>query len=278
MMPLRIDRSVVVLFLFLWTHLAFGQSSSNLVAAYAFEEGTGTTTADASGNRNNGTLQGATWTTNGKFGKAASFNGSNSWITVNDSNSLHLTNAMTLEAWVYPTANQSGWRTIMQKQTDAYFLTASSNDGPLRNAGGGTFNGNVANTISPTGLPVNVWSHVAVTYDGANLRLYVNGSQVSSRSQSGTIQVTTSPLRIGGNSVYGEYFQGYIDEARIYSRADSDPDSDRYEDAHRGYGIHSTNCILAGVYLLKRERRIEHDLHSESIESGSERWVCGFTV
>ena len=190
-----------------------------MVAAYAFEEGTGTTTADASGNRNNGILQGATWTTSGKFGKAVSFNGSNSWITVNDSNSLHLTTAMTLEAWVYPTANQSGWRSVMQKETDAYFLTASSDAGPLRNAGGGTFNGNVANTISPAGLPVDSWSHVAVTYDGANLRLYVNGSQVSSRSQSGTIQVTSSPLRIGGNSVYGEYFEGYIDEARIYSQA-----------------------------------------------------------
>src|SRR4030095_7381561 len=117
MMPLRIDRSVGVLFLFLWTHLAFGQSSSNLVAAYGFEEGAGTTTADASGNRNNGTLQGATWTANGKFGKAVSFNGSNSWITVNDSNSLHLSSAMTLEAWIYPTANQSGWRSVMQKES-----------------------------------------------------------------------------------------------------------------------------------------------------------------
>ena len=77
----------------------------------------------------------------------------------------------------------------------------------------------MAYTISPAGLPVYNWSHVAVTYDGANLRLYVNGNQVSSRSQSGMIQATSSPLRIGGNSVYGEYFEGYIDEARIYSQA-----------------------------------------------------------
>jgi hypothetical protein len=66
---------------------------------------------------------------------------------------------------------------------------------------------------------VNVWSHLAVTYDGATLRLYVNGTQVATRAQTGAITSSTNPLRIGGNAVWGEYFNGVIDEVRVYNRA-----------------------------------------------------------
>ena len=63
---------------------------------------------------------------------------------------------------------------------------------------------------------------MAVTYDGAMLRLYVNGTQAASRPQTGTLQASTSPLWIGGNSPYGEYFQGILDDIRIYNRALTD--------------------------------------------------------
>jgi hypothetical protein len=66
---------------------------------------------------------------------------------------------------------------------------------------------------------VNVWTHVALTYDGAMLRLYVNGVQVASGAQAGSLQTPATPLRIGGNVPYGEYFEGLIDEVRVYNRA-----------------------------------------------------------
>ena len=71
----------------------------------------------------------------------------------------------------------------------------------------------------PTASPVNAWTHVALTYDGATLRLFVNGTQVATRATTGTIQTTDNPLWIGGNSPYGEYFHGLIDEVRVYNRA-----------------------------------------------------------
>ena len=76
--------------------------SGGLVAAYAFDEGAGSTTADRSGNGNNGTLSNATWAgaSAGRFGNALSFNGTSAFVTVPDSNSLDLTTGMTLEAWV----------------------------------------------------------------------------------------------------------------------------------------------------------------------------------
>jgi hypothetical protein len=73
--------------------------------------------------------------------------------------------------------------------------------------------------MGPTANPVNAWTHVALTYDGSALRLFVNGTQVATRSVGGTIQSSTNPLWIGGNQPYGEYFTGLIDEVRVYSRA-----------------------------------------------------------
>ena len=114
---------------------------TGLVAAYGFNEGAGTTVADASGNGNTGTISGATWSDAGTLRGALSFNGASSLVRVPSSASLNVSTAMTLEAWIQPTAAQSGWRTIMQREVDAYFLNASNGNGPLRPSGGGTFGG-----------------------------------------------------------------------------------------------------------------------------------------
>ena len=68
-------------------------------------------------------------------------------------------------------------------------------------------------------LPAGTWSHLAATYDGSQLRLYVNGTQVAQTAASGSIATSTAPLRIGGNAVWGEWFSGWIDEVRVYGRA-----------------------------------------------------------
>jgi hypothetical protein len=68
-------------------------------------------------------------------------------------------------------------------------------------------------------LPVNTWTHVAGTYDGATLRLCVNGVATASVPVSGAMPTSTGALRIGGNSIWGEYFQGRLDEVRVYNRA-----------------------------------------------------------
>jgi hypothetical protein len=70
-----------------------------------------------------------------------------------------------------------------------------------------------------TALPLGAWTHLATTYDGVNQRFYVNGALVATKAQTGSIAAGNQPLRIGGNSVSGEYFQGVIDEVRIYNRA-----------------------------------------------------------
>jgi hypothetical protein len=183
-----------------------------LVAAYSFEEGSGTIVSDSSGKGNNGTIQNATWSTAGKYGKALSFNGTNALVTIPNSASLQLTNAMTLEAWINPSASASTWRDVIYKGNDNYYLEASSNRGGLP-AVGGTFGQVFGNApIQP-----NTWTHLAVTYDKVTLRLYINGVQVASAPYTTPIATSTNPLQLGGDSIFSQYFQGLIDEVRIYN-------------------------------------------------------------
>jgi chitodextrinase len=104
-----------------------------LVAAYSFDETSGSTAADASGNGNVGTVTGAAWTAAGKHGGALSFDGVKDWVTVADAPSLGLSAAMTLEAWVKPSIlGAPHSRTVLIKQAPfalVYALYADTEDG-----------------------------------------------------------------------------------------------------------------------------------------------------
>jgi glucose/arabinose dehydrogenase len=193
-------------------------ASPNLVAAYSFDEGAGTTVTDASGNSNTGTLVGATWTGSGKINGALSFNGTSSRVDVPNASSLQLTTAMTLEAWVNPTTITSKWRDVIYKGRDNYFLEASSTNAG-KPVGAGIIGGVNTKAIGTAALATNTWTHLATTYDGAALRLYVNGTLVRTTPVTGTIATSTNPLQIGGDSIFGQYFAGTIDEVRIYNTA-----------------------------------------------------------
>jgi hypothetical protein len=197
--------------------------TSGLVAAYAFNEGTGTTVADISGRNNTGTLgSGVTWTAKGRFGSALVFDGS-SYVTVPDDDSLDLTTGMTLAAWVYPTTTLTDWSTVLLKEQPGelvYALYAGSPDNrPSVYFNVSTRPGGQRDATGPTALPRRAWSYLTSTYDGSTLRLYINGALVASRAVTKPITTSTDALRIGGNTIWGEYFKGRIDEVRIYDRA-----------------------------------------------------------
>lgn len=194
--------------------------STGLVAAYGFEEGAGTRAVDSSpAAANPGTLAGAARSSAGRFGRALSFDGVDDRVDVKDSGSLDLTSAMTLEAWVKPSVTKGEWRTLVIKERRAglaYALySGTENARPSVHA----FTSREYGTRGTRALALKTWSHLAATYDGARLRLYVNGVRVSSRALTNRMRVSRGALRIGGNDVWGEYFKGIIDEVRIYDRA-----------------------------------------------------------
>ncbi|HEX8523847.1 MAG TPA: Ig-like domain-containing protein [Tepidisphaeraceae bacterium] len=192
---------------------------ANLVAAWGFNEASGASVIDASGHNLTGTITNATRVA-GKFGSALSFNGTSSWVTVSSNALLDLTNGMTLEAWVYPTAG-GDWRTVIMKQRPgglAYGMYAYGGAG-MPPAGYINKAGTDYSAGGGSVLPLNTWSHLATTFDGSAIRLYVNGTLVGSTAVTGPITTSSDVLRIGGNSVWNEFFQGSIDEVRVYGRA-----------------------------------------------------------
>ena len=194
-------------------------AQSGPIAAYGFNDGTGIVAQDASPNGFHGTLNGATWVAGGKFGGALSFNGSSNWVTVADGALLRLTNGMTIEAWVNA-SNLAGWRTVILKERSSglsYGLYASGDSAGQPSAW--IRRSNDISSLSASTISTNTWIHLAATYNGAALRVYVNGVQTATRSVTGNIASSTSPLKIGGNAIWGEYFSGLIDEVRIYNRA-----------------------------------------------------------
>ena len=128
---------------------------------------------------------------------------------------------MTLEAWVRPAVAGNAYLTVIMKErpgSDSYALYANgsgNNRAPIAEA----YVGGYRDAVGTTQLAPGVWTHVAATYDGNVLALYVNGIQAAQLVIAGSITTSTSPLRIGGNTIWGEWFNGLIDEVRVYNRA-----------------------------------------------------------
>jgi hypothetical protein len=194
-------------------------ASGGLVGAWSFNEGSGNTVTDASGKGNPGTISGATRTTSGKYGGALTFDGVNDLVTVADANTLDLTTAVTMEAWVRST-KAGGWRTVAIKEAPNHLVYGLyGNTGGNKPSGQVVINGTDNEVRGTSALTLLSWTHLAMTWDGATQRFYVNGALVSSKTTSGVMSNSTGALRFGGNGVWGEYFTGQLDELRIYSRA-----------------------------------------------------------
>lgn len=188
-----------------------------LVAAYSFDEGSGTILHDVTGNGHDAELSGQTWV-QGKYGSALHFE--NSFITVADSNLLDLTTGMTLSAWVKQESVSGDWPTIVMKERPGDLCYGLWGDWTAHGPGVFVSDNGIRQelTASPQGI-VGVWTHLAGTYDGETLRLYVDGTLEASMPVAITMAASSLPLTIGGNNVWGEFFEGAIDDLRIYNYA-----------------------------------------------------------
>jgi hypothetical protein len=175
-----------------------------------------------------GTLQNGATFSSGKVGQSFSFDGTDDSVEIPNSVSLNPTGGLTLEGWVLVAGKQGQWRDLISKDGEGferqYGLTISFSNGftPFVSVPGGLvfFSG-----ITPVQL--DRWYHVAMTYDGSFLRLYVDGKVDGFQAVSGAIIAGTQPVRLGGGAPLGfspHFFPGQLDEVAIYDRALSGQD------------------------------------------------------
>jgi len=225
-----------------------------LQASWHFDEGSGITADDTSGNDNDGTVYGANWTS-GKFGEALSFDGVNDYVEVDDSDSLDITDEITIEAWIYlnqlpPAIAGRDWYSILVKPYYGYayglMYTGPYSLSPNRfrfyhqglSAG---------YTDGPVSLNISEWYHIIATYNGSKTKIYLNGGVIGSESVTGSITTNNENVFIGINK-NGEYpFNGTIDEVRIYSNALS---AGEVLDLYNNYGYTTTN--YPGKVLVRK--------------------------
>jgi prepilin-type N-terminal cleavage/methylation domain-containing protein len=191
-------------------------NTTGLVGYWPFEEGSGSSTADASGSGNAGSWGGTPAGTNGTYyagGKVGNYAGefggsSGNYISVSN---IPMTTSMTFAAWIQPTTIPSSYPAIVQN---------SFSGGLYIQPSGAMFmqicNGTCAN-VGGASAVVNTWQYVVGMYSyssgSTTISLYVNGKSVG---MSGTSLVSNT---ITGMSIGVQQYQGLIDDLRVYNRA-----------------------------------------------------------
>ena len=169
-------------------------SDPTLVGCWQMEENGGTDLVDGSSFANDGAITGTpTWVT-GKTGSyALSLSGSGQYATIADSNSLDLTNAITITAWVKPgkVATQNIIKKTLGTTTANGYELSLSNPGQVFVRLNGAYRINSLTSYPHDG---NTWMHVAATYDGTDIRLFINGVQEGDPLSGATIGVNSTNL------------------------------------------------------------------------------------
>ncbi len=194
-----------------------------LVGLWLFDEGTGTKTADATPNGNNGTISGATWA-QGRSGRALLFDGSDDHVSL--SKSLQNQTDLTLEAWVNYTGGSSTGVIFMDATSDSgndlVLDMSSSGIGIRADKNGSTMNYEPAKAV--TGLSLgNDWHHIVWTMAPSTSKVYVDGvlktTKTDSASNEGYHAKNPSIGRWWDEARSTNYFKGRIDMFAIYDRA-----------------------------------------------------------
>ena len=234
--------ALAILFVGVGSATAQNDLSNGLIGYWPMDEGSGSTTADASGKGNTGTLiagQGGgiapQWNVGGRLGKCLSFDGLSSYVDCGNADILKPA-SVTVAAWVkfdtYPYYGQvAGFATDTGSEesgysilVDSYYVVGSAANITMWISGGTPVDGTYIGTNDVPTAPVG-WTHVAATYDGTTTKVYVNGiPKVSDTTESGPIDYTYMTkfyigvywTPISGQTNWWLPYLGLIDEVSVW--------------------------------------------------------------
>ncbi len=191
----------------------------SLVGWWRLDEGVGTVATDSSGNSNNGALMGDPEWRIGRLDMALQFDGDGDYVDCGADAVFDITEQLTLAIWVNANDMLDGQHNCwLGKGDNAYAIKhQSGNFLEFFVYGGDWYSTNYSTNLDSL---MGEWHHMAGTFDGNTLLFYLDGEEAASQSFSGAIDTATHPVTLGENSqATGRFFDGMLDDARIYNRA-----------------------------------------------------------
>ncbi len=202
-----------------------GSVTNGMVAYWQFNG----SAVDQSGTSNDGTLMGdATYvSTTPSLDQSLYLDGDEDYIRVSDSDSLDFTTAFSATMWINPDSVSSTWQVLFSKwlwdggSERNYCMRLTSDDIYVQI--------NETWTTIPASIVAGQWQQLAFTYDNSVLKIYYNGVYLDQWAASGPMEATQTHFLIGATpyTTYdsvagGRYFNGYMDEFKLFNRTLSD--------------------------------------------------------
>ena len=187
--------------------------ATNLVSYWSFNENAGTVASDSSGNGNNANLMnGPVWIT-GKIGNALKFDGTNDYAVKTSANGIPVTSPFSVVAWVNAKSfSNPKWSDIIRKEGSWAIQGNPTSKLNLEITG-------KQDTVSNVVVPINTWTHIAVTFEGTTVKFYKNGVLSDTKIQTNMPNAGLNTIYIGGYTSWGTYLNGALDNVKIYNRA-----------------------------------------------------------
>jgi hypothetical protein len=201
-------------FFFIVCLVLTSSAKADLVGWWRFDEGSGMIVYDSSGNGNDGTLQGDTKWVAGKIGGALEFNGTDSMVDIPYSPDMTPSEGTTMSAWVFPTDMS---RSCIVGQFEGYGMALFTGLQLKSVIWGSDW------VMSDVTIPVNEWSHIAMTWDVANAErmIFLNGELVGTRGDAAVPNVQNNlgiGLWVGWPDAWGDdSFMGIIDDVQVHN-------------------------------------------------------------
>ena len=223
----------------------YATSDTGLVAYWPFDEDSGSTANDVVGGHDGSLIGPPTIGSTGVLGTTGyDFDGGNDYVTVPNDPALEMnnTNEVTVSMWVNKDTAQSGWIALLQHSDQSYNLQFNNGNEPAFTIYDGGWN----TAYSGTPLTNGEWYHVAGTFDGSTLTIYLNGVPQGTSNAAYISDGGSFDIGIGENlDATGRRFDGTIDEVRVYNRSLSPTEIERLAE---GSSPNDTTAEWNGTY------------------------------
>jgi hypothetical protein len=247
---------------------------NNSVLYLNFDEKNGESVYDSSGKTNHGTLvnfnlDGSDGWADGIRGSALKFDGENDYALVQNSPSLN-PEYLTLEAWVY--LDELKGQAIVRKDPSYWFGVSNKGQIAFQLYINESWQGSWS--FTPALLKPEKWYYIAVTYDGLYMRAYLDGVLVQVSSYiPGTIDPSETDISIGADvSRNTNFFNGTIDEVRIYSRALSDDEIWQHYVKHADGYIDFEPAMSWSYYSPDGDQQVKFHIQVGTNENDNSLW------